>query len=134
MGILEDLLRIKGVLLAGEFTEDGKLVTYRTAMEISADTAAIVAQFCATATMIFDRMATACKHLTDTNCVPQRGWIFTGGDCTIAVGGKRVVMAETAKVDFNELRTTLLNNRAVDALRGSRYYVASKAQKICPTN
>ena len=134
MAILEDLLRIKGVLIAGEFTEDGRLVRYRTAMDMSADTAAITAQFCATVTTIFDTMAAAYKHLTKTNCLPQHGWIFTGGEWTIAVGGKCGVLAETAKIDFNELHNALLNNRAVDALRGSHYYVADKAAKTCAPN
>ncbi len=114
MAGLSDLLQINGVIAACEFDAEGQLVAYEAITDMPLDTAAMIAQFCATATMIFNRLATAYKRLTKMNCLPQHGWIFTGGDWTIAVGGKRGILVHTAKVDFGQLYNQLLKNRTDD--------------------
>jgi hypothetical protein len=50
---LDDLLEIDGVVAAGEFTADGKVVDYRAKMDMSPEMADMTAQFCATVTMNF---------------------------------------------------------------------------------
>lgn len=71
-------------------------------------TAAMSAQFCATVTMMFNTLAGAFTELSKMKWVPQQGWMYTGGDYTVAIGGNMIVFAETAKVDFNELYRTLV--------------------------
>ncbi len=111
MATLEDLLKLKGVIAAGEFTTDGKLVDFRTKMEMSSEMAAMTAQFCATVTMMFNTLAGAYSRLSKMNWLPQHGWMYAGGDYTVAIGGNRGVFVETAKADFNELYSALVGGK-----------------------
>ena len=88
---LEELLTIEGVVAAGEFTPDGKLVDYKAKMEMSPELAALTAQFCATVTMMFNTLAGAFTQLSRMRWVPQQGWAYSGGDYTVAIGGTRGV-------------------------------------------
>ena len=102
MANLDYLLKIDGVAAAGEFAADGKVVDFKANM---------MAQFCATVTMLFNTLAGAFAQLSQMKWVPQQGWMYAGGDWTTAVGGNRVVFVETAKADFNELFRVLVGNR-----------------------
>ena len=108
MASLEELLNLDGVVAAGEFTADGRLVDYKATMDMSQEMAEMSAQFCATVTMMFNTLAGAFSRLTQMNWVPQRGWMYAGGDMTVAIGGNKGVFAETAKADFNELYRALV--------------------------
>ncbi len=111
MASLDDLLKIDGVAAAGEFAADGKLVEYRANMDMSQEMAAMSAQFCATVTMLFDTLAGSFAQSSRMKWVPQQGWMYAGGDWTVAVGGNRGVFVETAKADFNELFHALVGSR-----------------------
>ena len=111
MATLDDLLKINGVVAAGEFTTDGKLVAYKAKMEMSREMAAMTAQFCANVTMMFDTLAGAYTQLSKMSWVPQKGWMYAGGDWTVAIGGNRGVFVETAKADFNKLFEALVGPR-----------------------
>ncbi len=111
MASLNDLLKIDGVAAAGEFTADGKLVDFKSTMDMSPEMAAMSSQFCATLTMLFNTLAGAFAQLSQMKWVPQQGWMYAGGDWTVAVGGNRGVFVETAKADFNELFRALVGNR-----------------------
>jgi roadblock/LC7 domain-containing protein len=45
------------------------------------------------------------------NQVPQKGWMYGGGDYTVVVGGTKRVFVETAKADFNELYRALVGSK-----------------------
>ena len=45
------------------------------------------------------------------NWVPQKGWAYSGGDWTVAIGGNRGVFVETAHADFNNLFQVLVGPR-----------------------
>lgn len=111
MARLDDLLKLEGVIAAGEFTADGKLVEYKAKMEMSPEVADMTAQFCATVTMMFDTLAGAYSQLSKMNWVPQQGWMYAGGDYTVATGGNRGVFVETAKADFNQLYKALVGGK-----------------------
>jgi roadblock/LC7 domain-containing protein len=111
MASLDDLLKIDGVAAAGEFAADGKLVDFKANMDMSPEMAAMSAQFCATLTMLFNTLAGAFAQLSQMKWVPQQGWMYAGGDWTVAVGGNRGVFVETAKADFNELFRALVGAR-----------------------
>ncbi len=108
MATLDELLNIDGVVAAGEFTADGKLVDYKAKMDMSQEMAEMTAQFCATVTMMFNTLAGAFAQLSQMNWVPQQGWAYSGGDFTAAIGGNRGVFIETAKADFNQLFEVLV--------------------------
>ena len=74
MATLYELLNINGVVAAGEFTADGKLVDYKAKMDMSPEMAAMTAQFCATVTMMFNTLTGAFTQLSKMNWVPQQGW------------------------------------------------------------
>jgi roadblock/LC7 domain-containing protein len=57
MATLDELLKIDGVVAAGEFTADGKLVDYKSKIDMSREVAAMTAQYCATVTMMFNTLA-----------------------------------------------------------------------------
>lgn len=111
MARLDDLLKIDGVVAAGEFTADGKMVDYKAKMDMSPEMAAMTAQFCATVTMMFNTLAEAYTQLSGMKWVPQQGWAYSGGDWTVAIGGNTGVFVETAKADFNKLFEALIGTR-----------------------
>lgn len=49
--------------------------------------------------------------LSKMNWVPQKGWMYAGGDWTVDIGGNRGVFSETAKADFNQLYKVLVGDR-----------------------
>ena len=97
-----------GVIAAGEFTADGKLVDYKANVDMSREMAEMSAQFCATVTMMFNTLAGSFSQLSQMNWVPQQGWAYSGGDMTVAIGGNKGVFIETAKADFNQLFQVLV--------------------------
>lgn len=69
----DDLVRVKGVVAAGQFTADGKAVNYKTNnMPMPQEMAQMTAQFCATVTMMFNTMADTYTKLGHMNWVPQK--------------------------------------------------------------
>jgi roadblock/LC7 domain-containing protein len=103
MARLDDLLKIDGVMAAGEFAADGAVVDYRANMNMPPELAAMSGQFCATVSMMFNTLAAAFSHLTPMEWTPQQGWAYSGGDMTVAVGGRVGVFIKTEKADFNQL-------------------------------
>jgi len=110
---LDDLLRIEGVMAAGEFTADGTLVDYRSNVNMPQEFAAMSAQFSATVSMVFNSLAAAFSHLTPMEWTPQQAWAYSGGDMTVAVGGRVGVFVKTEKADFNTLFQALVGDRAL---------------------
>lgn len=72
MATLDELLNAKGVVAAGEFTADGKLVDYKSKMDMPQDVATMTAQFCATVSMTFNTLAGAFTQLSDMAWFPSR--------------------------------------------------------------
>jgi roadblock/LC7 domain-containing protein len=111
MTTLDELLKINGVIAAGEFTPDGKLVDFKAKTDMSKDIGTLTAQFCATVTMLFNTLAAAHSKMSGMNWLPQHGWMYAGGEWTVAIGGNRGVFIETAKADFNQLYKTLIGGK-----------------------
>src|SRR4029453_1239730 len=112
MARIDDLLRIDGVLAAGEFAADGALVDYKSNMNMSRELASATAQFCATVSMLFNTLAGAYSQLTGMRWTPQQGWAYSGGELTVAVGGRFGVFIKTDKADFNQLFQVLVGQPA----------------------
>lgn len=111
MASLEELLKIDGVVAAGEFRPDGTLIDYRAQMDMSPELATMAAQFCATVTMLFNTLAPAFESFSGMKWTPYQGWAYSGGDYTVAIGGYKGVFVETARADFNELFALLAGER-----------------------
>jgi roadblock/LC7 domain-containing protein len=108
MARLDDLLKIDGVVAAGEWKADGTLVDYKANMNMPSEMAAMSAQFCATVSMMFSTLAGAFSQLTPMKWTPPQGWAYSGGDMTVAVGGRVGVFVKTEKADFNKLFQALV--------------------------
>jgi roadblock/LC7 domain-containing protein len=111
MATLEDLLKLPGVVAAGEFGADGKLLDYKATMDMSRELAEATAQFCGTVTMLFNTLAGAYAQMSKMQWLPQQGWAYSGGEWTVAVGGNRGVFVKTAEADFNTLFQVLVGQR-----------------------
>jgi roadblock/LC7 domain-containing protein len=109
MATLDELLRIEGVAAAGEFRLDGSLVDYKANVEMPPEMAAMSAQFCSSVTQLFNTLAGAFTQMSRMSWTPQRGWMYAGGDWTVAIGGNKGVFVETAKADFNRLYSALVD-------------------------
>jgi len=103
MATLDELIEIDGVVAAGEFAADGRLLDYRSNVVMPPEMAAMSAQFCATVSMVFGTLGGAFSQLTPMQWAPQQGWAYSGGDMTVAVGGNKGVFIKTERANFNEL-------------------------------
>jgi roadblock/LC7 domain-containing protein len=104
MTTLDQLMRITGVVAAGEFTVGGDLVDFRSAMQMPQHQAGMTAQFCGTVSIMFNTLAKAYSHMyTNMSWLPPRFWAYGGGDMAVCVGGTKGVFVEIAKADFNQL-------------------------------
>jgi roadblock/LC7 domain-containing protein len=105
MATLQELLDIEGVVLAGEFDFEGRMLDHEANMDISEEMAQMAAQFCAAVSVMLNTMASSFADRSGMNWEPQRGLTYSGGEwpACIGDGGKRGVFVETSKVDFNEL-------------------------------
>jgi roadblock/LC7 domain-containing protein len=112
MATIDDLVKIRNVVIAFEFAPDGTLAKYEANVEAPPELAAMAAQFCASITMNFNTLASAFTKLNAMPWVPQQGWTYSGGEYTAVMGdgGYKGVFAETAKADFNQLFNILVGN------------------------
>jgi roadblock/LC7 domain-containing protein len=97
---LDDLVNMKGVLLAFEFTPDGTCTSYK---NVTREMAAMICRFCAAVTMNFNALASGFTELSEQQWIPQKGWIYVGGTHTVIMGkgGRRGVFADSAQVSID---------------------------------
>jgi len=115
MNELDDLLSGDGVLVAGRFGPDGRIVEHKSkGLFIEYPPALEMAQwFGAAATMMFNSMAFAMDSISrtgfdTTSWLPQNGWAYFGGDYSVAVHNDRFLLAETKKIgSLDELHRLL---------------------------
>lgn len=100
---LDELLKFDGVMAAGIFSPDGKLVDYKANTEMPKEMAEMTAKFCGAVNVMFDALATAYTKLYQMKWVPQHYWIYSGGEWTVIISGTRGVFVESAKADFDKL-------------------------------
>ncbi len=103
---LNTLLEMDGVTVAFEFAADGKCTDCR-GQGVTAEMAAMISRYCALVTMSFSILAGAFTTLSEQNWIPEKLWMYAGGDYTVVVGGYRGVFVEMAKANLNELRDAL---------------------------
>jgi roadblock/LC7 domain-containing protein len=104
---LDELLKFEGVMAAGIFSPEGKLVEYESKTEMPKEMAQMTAKFCGAVNVMFDALASAYTELYKMNWVPQHNWMYSGGDWTIVISGTRGVFVESSKADLKKLLTAL---------------------------
>jgi roadblock/LC7 domain-containing protein len=102
---LDELVDIKGVNVAAEWSDDGVLRVYKSQRDISDEEAHQKAKFCATVSMMFNNFASSFTQLSGVQWRPKQGWAYSGVGWTVAVckGGNLGVYIDTAEADFNRL-------------------------------
>ena len=106
MTTLDQLMKIGGVVAAGDFTNDGKLNDVRG--QLTPEIAQAAAQFCGTVNMTFKTLSGAFQQMSGMQWTPAQGWAFSGGKYSVCIGGNKGVFVETTKADFNELFKALV--------------------------
>ena len=102
---LDELVDIKGVNVAAEWSDDWVLRVYKSHRDISDKEAHQKAKFCATVSMMFNNFASSFTQLSGMQWTPEQGWAYSGVGWTVAVckGGNLGVYIDTAEADFNRL-------------------------------
>jgi roadblock/LC7 domain-containing protein len=104
---LDELLKFDGVMAAGIFSPEGKLVDYKSRDEMPEEMAEMTAKFCGAVNMMFDALASAYTQLYRMEWVPQHNWMYSGGDWSVMISGTRGVFVESSKADLKKLFTAL---------------------------
>ena len=106
---LDELLKFEGVMAAGIFSPEGKLVDYKSKTGMPKEMAEMTAKFCGAVNNVFDALASAYSQLYKMNWVPQHNWMYSGGDWTVLISGTRGVFVESSKTDLEKLLRALRN-------------------------
>lgn len=101
MANLDQLLRIKGVWAAGEFSQDGKLLAYKG--NISEEEAAMAAMMCAANTMMAEMQTQGYTAMSGKEWTPLAGFALTGPKHSVCVGKGVGVFVNNDEVSFNEV-------------------------------
>ncbi|MCJ7444205.1 MAG: DUF2173 family protein [Methanotrichaceae archaeon] len=104
---LNELLKLDGVVAAGMFSPEGKLVEYKDKIDMPKEMAQMTAKFCGTVNTMFEALASAYTQLYKMNWVPQHSWMYSGGEWTVIIAGQRGVFVESSKADFVKLLKAL---------------------------
>ncbi len=106
MSEIEDLVKKRGVLVAGEFGPDFQIAEQKTTgLFLEAPKAVeYFGWFCATAHMLFSTLTFAAEGFAPTSWQPLNAWACSGGPYTIAMVDHRFLLAQTEFVQsFDEL-------------------------------
>ena len=114
MATLEEILQVKGVVVAGEFTPDGQVVAYRATIFVSRAWAEMMAQLCARVAGTLDELSGEYAPKPQMGWMtPRRGWSYSGNGWTLVIGGQQGACVETARCDFTRLFEVLLADPTV---------------------
>ena len=133
--IIERTLGKAGTVAVGEFTQDGKLVTYKSSEVFPADLAMMTSQFAATVRMFLGTMAASLSHLTELPLVPYQGFIFSGGDMSSVIRQDHWAIVRTSESEFRSTSEAaeygLEEILALPGIRFAAYYTANGAEIAC---
>lgn len=102
---LDRLMERKGVLAAGQFAPDGRLL--RAVGELSREEMEKVAATCASHEKNSWRAATDLQEGTNLKWGNLNGWVLWAGNLALCVSGDTGVFVEASKADFNQLMVDL---------------------------
>ncbi len=98
MSELDELVALKGVLMAGRFGPDWQVAEHKYTSLFYAEAIGVMGSFCSTIQMMFNTMGVALEGFTASTWLPVHGWMVSGGDYSIYVHGDRLVMVQTEHV------------------------------------
>jgi roadblock/LC7 domain-containing protein len=111
MSELDDLVRMKGVLMAGRFASDWSVAEHKDGPLFFPQANEVMGPFCAAIQMMFNTIGVALGGFTAATWLPVHGWAVSAGDYSLSVHGDRFVLVESAHFSsFDELNRLLANS------------------------
>lgn len=110
---LDRLMKIKGVVAAGQFSEDGGVI--RKAGEISDEIMNETAKICAYQNQKLDELTRFFETISEMEWQPLMGWAVWGGKYVVMVMGNTGIFIESKHTDFRELTVDLLQTEPTGA-------------------
>ncbi len=110
---LDRLIEMNGVIAAGQFSEDGKVI--RKVGDIQDGVMEEIAGWCASQNKTASQLVDFLDDNSDYNWRPLNGWAIWGGKYVIAVVGNTGVIVESTRADFNQLIVDLLGSEPTGA-------------------
>ena len=102
---LDRLMKIPGVVAAGQFDSEGNII--RRSGEFDDAVRTQIARMNAEHTKNFHVTAQNLGQLTDLKWIPMVGWMMWGGKYTLCVVHNNCLIIETKRADFNQLMVDL---------------------------
>ena len=102
---LDNLMKRKGVLAAGQFSSDGKVV--RATGELSKAQMEQVALVCSLQQRDVEMSSLDLSSATEMDWEGSGGWVLWSGRYALCVSGDTGVIVEASKADFNQLMVDL---------------------------
>ena len=106
---LDRLMKIKGVVAAGQFSEEGEII--RQVGALPADMMES-GNLCLRQTQATAKFLTSLDRKSNRPWLPLVGWAVWGGKYSVVVVGNTRVFVETTQADFNQLIVDLYNSEA----------------------
>ncbi len=106
---LDRLMEIKGVVSAGQFSEDGKVI--RKVGELPEDLMTS-AELCVRQNNSSREFLETLDKGSERDWLPLMGWAIWGGKYSVVVVGNTRVFVETSRADFNQLIIDLIGSEA----------------------
>jgi len=110
---LDRLMKSKGVIAAGQFSSEGKVI--RAVGSLSKKAMAFTAQMCAAQTRTLETTLEQYSKGTDIDWRPLTGWAVWGGKYAVIVMGNTGVFVDPTYVDVNQLIIDLAGSEASGA-------------------
>ncbi len=101
MANLDNLLKVKGVVAAGEFADDGRLLAFKG--NISEEHAAMAASMCAANNATAKMQCDGFTAMSGQEWSPLIGWALSGPKLSVCVMGNVGVIVNNDEVSFNEV-------------------------------
>jgi len=106
---LDRLLKTKGVVAAGQFSEDGKII--RQVSDFPADMME-TAELCLRHNRVTADFLTTLNEKSARSWLPLVGWAVWGAKRSIVVIGNTRVFVDTTRADYNQLIVDLYSSEA----------------------
>jgi len=110
MSELDELVKRRGVLMAGRFGPDWKVADQKLESLFfeTPGAAQVMAGFAAAIQGLLNAVGIAMRNASTTSWTPLHAWAFSSGDYTFAMYGDRFLVAETAQIkSIDELQGLL---------------------------
>jgi roadblock/LC7 domain-containing protein len=107
---LDRIMKIPGVIAAGQFDEEGKII--RKTGDIPDDVREKIAKMNSEQTKTLKAKVQTLDQLTDLEWMPLVGWMMWGGRYALCVVDYNCIIIEVKRADFNQLIVDLYGAEA----------------------